>query len=106
MTYVKIDPKASRHIAEQFGPKATRFFAEQIAAKARMLADARAKRSSVSDRINVEHGNRPQDARVVMSVRGGDGSEVAAHLEWGYVNARSGKRIPGKHILRDATFGV
>lgn len=105
MTDISIDPQASRLAAEQFGPAATLHFAKQIEAKARALADARAKRSSVADRIHIEPGNRPSDTRVVMSVTGRDGSEVAPHLEWGYRNHASGRMVPGKHILRDATFG-
>lgn len=113
MGYVKIDRDASTRAARDFGKEVTLKVAMMILAKARGFAGARAKRSSVAGRINLAEGGRPQDTRVVMSVpefrqnRHGllELHDVAAHLEWGYVDSRSGKHVPGKHILRDATFG-
>jgi hypothetical protein len=113
MGYVTIDRDASTRAAQDFGKEATGVVALDILSKARGLAPARAKRSSVAGRIKLEPGGRPQDTRIVMSVEelreNGHGVmelvDVAPHLEWGYTDSRSGKHVPGKHILRDATFG-
>lgn len=113
MGYVTIDRNASTRAAEDFGKQATGVVALDILSKAKGLAAARAKHSSVAGRIKLEAGGRPQDTRVVMSVpeprknRHGvlEIVDVAPHLEWGYTDARSGRHVAGKHILRDATFG-
>lgn len=105
MGYVRVNHNVGTEVAERFGPRITRDHANRIRGRARVLADARAKRSSVSDRIDLTVHHHGTDHRVVMSVHGRDGSQIASFLEWGYHNVRADRRIPGLHILRDAAFG-
>lgn len=103
MAYVRVDHDIGRKVALMFGPEATRPFADKVHAKAMANATARATHSSVADRIDISvRPTHAQGWRVAMSVTGRDGSQVAAHLEFGYFNVRAGRHLPGKHIMRDA----
>lgn len=107
MGYMKIKPKRrlQADIAQMYGPAVTRREADIIAGKAKSLADARAKHSSVADRIDISaHANGTHHA-VIMSVHGRDGKQVATHLEFGYFNEWAQRRLPGMHIMRDAAMG-
>lgn len=107
MGYVRLKKSLNKDVAQLFGGKATRPYGERCLAKARALANARAKHSSVAGDIDLSlHGHGTHTA-VIMSVQGrhADGSpsgEVASHLEFGAYNTWAGRWIPGKHIMRDA----
>lgn len=105
MGYVRIDPHIGTKVADRFGPRITRDHANRIQVRAKALADARAKHSSVADRIDLSVHHHGTDHRVVLSVRGRDGSQIASFLEWGYHNVRADRDMPGLHIMRDAAFG-
>lgn len=106
MGYVRVKPGVGREVAERFGATVTRRHALVVAGKAKALADARAKRSSVADRIDVTvRPGAAQDTRVLLSVIGRNGEQIAAHLEFGYFNKWAQRRLAGLHIMRDAAFG-
>lgn len=107
MGYVKLKPKDRMQVdvCQLFGAPATKRKADMVAARAKALADARAKHSSVADRIDISvHGSGTHHA-VIMSVRGRDGSQIATHLEFGYFNDWAQRWLPGMHIIRDAAAG-
>lgn len=106
MSFAHVDRNIGSRVAQLFGPGITLEHANKIAARARVLADARAKRSSVSNRVEVTQGRLPQDHQVWLSVTGRNGAEVASALEWGYkLHGDQKRQIDGKHIMRDAAFG-
>lgn len=106
MGFVHVDRNIGSRVARLYGPEITLQHANKIAAKAKALADARAKRSSVANRVEVTGGHAPQDHQVWLSVTGRNGAEVASALEWGYkLHGDPNRHIDGKHIMRDAAFG-
>ncbi|OZG68276.1 hypothetical protein [Bifidobacterium eulemuris] len=117
MGYVKLKPQKQLNIevALAFGAEVTRPKALKVAARAKALADAKAKHSSVADRIDISvHGVGIHHA-VVMSVTGRDGSQVAGHLEFGYFNKwlenkygiRSPRAwMPGLFIMSEAKYAA
>lgn len=96
-----------------FGAKATEPVGLKVEAKAKGLADAKAKHSSVADRIDISHHAHGSHTAVVMSVMGRDGSQIASHLEFGYFNRwlehKYGIKsplawMPGLHIMSEAKY--
>lgn len=109
MGYVRLKPERQMHgrVALIAGPKATRPPAVRILNRARRLADARAKHSSVAGDIDISLHAQGAHTSVIMSVQGRhqDGSpsgQIASHLEFGYYNVWAKRRLPGLHIMRDA----
>ncbi|NEG55467.1 hypothetical protein [Bifidobacterium platyrrhinorum] len=115
MGYVKLkSPKRlNTDIAILFGAKATEPIGLKVEAKAKGLADAKAKHSSVADRIDISHHAHGSHTAVVMSVKGRDKSQIASHLEFGYFNRwlehKYGIKsplawMPGLHIMSEAKY--
>lgn len=89
MGYVRLKPKRQLEfdMIRLFGAEATRPAAARIEAKAKALADAKAKHSSVADRIDISTHAYGSHHTVVLSVIGRDKkTQVASHLEFGYFN--------------------
>ena len=115
MGYVSVRPGLDRLIAQRFGAKATKPVAERVASRARMLAVAKAKHSSVADRIDVTVHAYGTHHAVVMSVIGRDGTQVASFLEFGYFNRWLENKygikdprawMPGLRILSEAKYAA
>lgn len=110
MGYVRLKPDLNRQIYMRFGGKATRPHAEKALAKARAIADAEAKHSSVAGDIELNVHAHGSHTGVVMSVEGHhqDGSpsgQVASHLEFGYFNVWAQRYMPGLRIMSRAKYG-
>ncbi len=110
MGRVTIRPGIGRDIALLFGPAITLAAAEKAAVmvKAQMMAGTvndhnhAVARADLSDRIDVSiRPGYAQDHQVVLSVKGREGTEIASHLEFGYVNNRAGRRLAGMHSMRN-----
>lgn len=100
---VELDPDFSRQIAELFGPRLTEEVARKVEAKAKALAEARAKNGNpLTDHMSFSTHYHGIDHEVSLSVTGRTGDEVAPFLEYGFVHNRTGKFIPGIHVMRDA----
>ncbi|KAA8827247.1 hypothetical protein [Bifidobacterium myosotis] len=115
MGYVRLKPpeRLQPDIAIMFGAKATRPTGVKIEAKAKALADAKAKHSSVADRIDIGSHAYGSHTEVVMSVIGRNGEQVASHLEFGYFNNWLTNKygpgdprawMPGLHIMSEARY--
>lgn len=85
---VKLKPpkRLNTDIAIMFGAKATTPIGVKVEAKAKGLADAKAKHSSVAGRIDISHHAHGSHTAVVMSVEGRNVPEIASYLEFGYFN--------------------
>lgn len=115
MGYVRLHPKLSTEVALRYGRDITQPYAMRRLGKAKALADARAKHSSVAGRISLTvRPNHTQGWRLVMSVEGRvmnvEGRDipypqVASALEFGYFNTWANRRLPGMHIMRDTALG-
>ena len=114
MGYVRLKPNLNLVIADKFGGTATRPHALKVEAKAKALADAKAKHSSVAGDIDISMHAHGTHTAVVMSVTGRDGRQIASHLEFGYYNRwlerKHGEhsplaRMPGLHIMSEARYG-
>lgn len=104
MGSVNLKPGLDGDIARMFGAEATRPTGERIEAKAKALADAKAKHSSVADRIDIGSHAAGMHTNVTMSVLGRDKSQIASHLEFGYFNVWAQRRLPGMHIMAEAKY--
>lgn len=115
MGYVRLKPKRVLEfdMIRLFGAEATRPTALKVEAKAKALADAKAKHSSVAGRIEIGAHAHGSHHSVELSVIGRDGSQVASHLEFGYFNrwleAKYGIKsprawMPGLFILSEAKY--
>lgn len=105
MGHVRLRPDLNLQVANHFGGKATEPYAMRVEARARALADARAKHSSVADRIDISTHAHGTHNSVVMSVRGRDGSQIASYLEYGYFNLWAQRNLPGMYIMSEAKYG-
>lgn len=115
MGYVKLKPRKrlNTDMAILFGADATRPVGMKVEAKAKGLAGAQAKHSSVADRIDIGSHAHGSHTEVVMSVIGRDGSQIASHLEFGYHNSWLVRKygegspltwIPGMFIMSKAKY--
>lgn len=91
-------------IARWFGPDATMRHAKVVLSRAKALEDARAKHSSVSDRLSVTTHAGGIHHMVELSVIGGNGVQVAKAHEFGAFNERAGEWVDGHHAMRDAAY--
>lgn len=105
MGYVRLRHDLNLQIAKRFGEKATRPHAEKVLHRAKALADMRAVRSSVADRISIGMHGHGTHTSVVMSVTGRNGDEIASFLEYGYVNDWADRHLAGKFIMSEAKYG-
>lgn len=105
MGSVRLRPDLNAKVAETFGGKVTRSHALKVQARAKVLADMRAKHSSVADRINIDVHAHGSHTSVVMSVTGRDGSQIASYLEYGYFNLRAQRHLPGMYVMSEAKYG-
>lgn len=110
MGRVTIRPGIGRDVALMFGPSITLAAAEEAAVMVKMqmgvgTVDDRnhaVARADLTDRIDVSvRPGHAQDHSVVLSVKGREGTEIASHLEFGYVNNRAGRRLAGMHSMRN-----
>lgn len=115
MGYVKITPGLNFLILQRFGAKATKPAAARVASSAKMLAAAKAKHSSVADRINITVHAYGTHHAVIMSVNGRDGEQIASFLEFGYFNRwlehKYGIKdprawMPGLRIMSEAKYAA
>ena len=83
MGRVTIKPKIGRDIALMFGPEITLETAE----KAAVMVKTQMGVGTVDDRNH--------------AVARADLTEIASHLEFGYVNNRAGRRLAGMHSMRN-----
>lgn len=115
MGYVRLKPpkRLNTDVAILFGADVTRPVGARIETKAKAIANAKAKHSSVADDISISAHAYGSHTAVVMSVTGRDGSEVASHLEFGYFNNWLSNKygwkdprawMPGLHIMSEAKY--
>lgn len=115
MGFVSVKPDLDLLVALKFGAMATRPAAKRVESKARMLAVAKAKHSSVADRIDISTHAAGIHHSVILSVHGRDESQIASYLEFGYFNRWLEHKygihsprawMPGLFIMSEAKYAA
>ncbi|WP_152593285.1 hypothetical protein [Bifidobacterium magnum] len=111
---MKINENVGRDIAIMFGPELTGELAEKGAAKLRAAVLAKAADPTVgtvvganlADNVHVESRMTGWHHQIVLSVTGRRGTEVASHLEFGYVNYWAKRYLRGMHVMPEVASSL